>query len=131
MNDPLDPNQRVTGTQWRSKFAYAIAGIDESFRTQVSFWVHLPAAAAVIGMAAFLQVAAWQWAILVLTIAVVIAAELLNTALEQLVVVLHPVRDPRIARSLDAAAGAVLIVAIGAVIVGLIVLGIPLWQWMT
>lgn len=131
MSDPLDPNQRVTGVDWRSKFGYAFAGLDDSFRTQVSFWVHLPAAALVIALAAFLQVEPWRWAILVLCIAVVIAAELFNTALEQLVVVLHPVRDPRIARSLDAAAAAVLVVALGASVVGLIVLGPPLITWLT
>jgi diacylglycerol kinase len=47
-----------------------------------------------------------------------------------LVTVLHPNRDPRIARALDAAAAAVLVVAIASVIVGIIVLGPPLLQWL-
>jgi diacylglycerol kinase len=131
LSDPLDPKHRVTEVRWRNKFSYAIAGLSDSFRTQVSFWVHLPIAALVIAVAAFLHVEPWRWAILVLTIAVVISAELFNTALEQLVVVLHPVRDPRIARSLDAAAAAVLVAAVGSVVVGLIVLGMPLLQWIS
>jgi diacylglycerol kinase len=50
----------------------------------------------------------------------------LNTSIEQLVRVLHPEHDPSIGRGLDAAAGAVLLAAIGAVAVGLIALGPPL-----
>lgn len=126
MNDSLDPNQRVTGVQWRNKFGFAITGLNHSFRTQSSFWVHLPAALVVIGIAAILQVEPWRWCVLILTIAIVLAAELFNTALEQLVVVLHPTRDPRIARSLDAAAASVLVVSIASVLIGLIVLGPPL-----
>ncbi|KAA1261899.1 Undecaprenol kinase [Rubripirellula obstinata] len=130
MSDPLDPNHRVTGVQWRNKFGYAFAGIRDSFLTQASFWVHLPAAVVVIALAAFLQLESWRWAVLILCIAIVIAAELFNTAMEQVVVVLHPVRDPRIARALDAAAASVLVVAVASVAVGLIVLGPPLLEWL-
>ena len=117
------------GVEWQKKFGYAFAGLRDSFLNQASFWVHLPVAALVIALATFLQVELWRWAILVLCIATVIAAELFNTALEQFVVVLHPDRDPRIGKALDAAAAAVLVVAIASVIVGLIVLGPPLWFW--
>jgi diacylglycerol kinase len=116
----------MSGVQWRSKFSYAFTGLNHSFRTQSSFWVHLPAAIIVIVVAAVLHLESWRWCVLLLTIAVVIAAELFNTALEQLVVVLHPTRDPRIARSLDAAAAAVLVIAIASVLIGVVVLGPPL-----
>ena len=129
LSDPLDPNYRVTAIEWRNKFGYAFAGLRDSFLTQASFWVHLPIAAVVIVLATVLQLEPWRWAILVLCIGTVIAAELFNTALEQLVVVLHPTRDPSIGKALDAAAAAVLIVAIASVVVGLIVIGPPLWFW--
>jgi diacylglycerol kinase (ATP) len=69
-----------------------------------------------------------DWAILAITIAAVLAAETANTALEQFVNVISPeLSEPaRIAK--DAAAGAVLLVAMGAVAVGLCILGPPLWQ---
>ena len=130
MSDPLDSNHRFMEVQWRKKFGYAFAGVGDSFVTQASFWVHLPAAVIVVALAAFLQLHPWRWAVLILCIAIVIAAELFNTALEHLVTVLHPDRDPRIARALDAAAAAVLVVAIASVIVGIIVLGPPLLQWL-
>ena len=68
-----------------------------------------------------------DWAILVLTVAVVLAAEAANTALETIVDVISPeISEPaRIAK--DAAAGAVLLLAMGAVAVGLLILGPPLW----
>lgn len=113
---------------WIDKFIFALAGLRWSFSTQSSFWVHLPVAVAVLIAAAMLQVEAWRWSALVIVITVVWSAELLNTALEQIVRTLHPDHDERIGHALDAAAAAVLITAIGSVVIGLIVLGPPAWQ---
>ena len=68
-----------------------------------------------------------DWAILILTVAVVLAGEAANTVLETIVDVISPeISEPaRIAK--DAAAGAVLMLAMGAVVVGLFILGPPLW----
>lgn len=113
---------------WHTKFAVAISGITRSIRTDTSFWVHIPVGLAVVAVATWLQVEPWRWAAIVMVITIVFVAEMLNTALEQLTRVLHPQRDIRIGRVLDAAAGSVLVAAIGAVIVGLIALGMPLWE---
>jgi diacylglycerol kinase len=113
---------------WGKKFELAAAGIVRSLRTQSSFWVHLPMAAAVLGIAAWLQLETWRWVAILLAIAMVLSAELFNTAIEQLVKVLHPDHDDRIGRALDAAAGAVLVVSIGAAVIGVIVLAMPLWE---
>lgn len=109
------------------KFAVAAAGIIHAVRNQGSFWVHLPVAVAAIAMGTWLQLESWRWVSLVFAIAMVLSAELMNTAIETLVVVLHPEHDPRIGNALDAAAGAVLITAIAAVIIGLVTMGPPLW----
>jgi diacylglycerol kinase len=113
---------------WQQKFAHAAAGLFWSVRTQSSFWIHLPIAFAVLGVAAWLRVETWRWVAIVLAITIVLSAELLNTVIEQLVKVLHPDHDERIGQLLDTAAGAVLVAAIGAIIVGLIALGLPLWS---
>lgn len=118
------------GAAWRNKFACAIAGGVWAVKTQNSFWVHIPITIFVFALAAFLKIDLWQWTAIVIATLVVFAAELLNTAIEQLVKVLHPERDARIGRALDAAAAGVLVTAIGAVIVGLITLGPPLFQWL-
>jgi diacylglycerol kinase len=106
---------------WGSKFRNAWHGVVRSIRTQNSFWVHLAIAVAVIVLGICLHVSWLQWCVLTMAITIVLAAELFNTALEQLVATLHPEHDERIGHALDAAAGAVLVTAIGAAAVGLIV----------
>lgn len=113
---------------WGKKFAVAISGVLWSTQTQTSFRVHLPIAIAVLGMGAWLRLEVWRWVAVVLSITIVLSAELFNTSIEQLVRVLHPQHDQGIKRALDTAAGAVLVTAIGAVIVGLITIGLPLWD---
>ena len=113
---------------WGNKFAVALSGIAWSARTQTSFRVHLPIALAVLGVAAWLRIETWRWVAIVFAITIVLSAELFNTSIEQLVKVLHPQHDERIKHVLDAAAGAVLVVAIGAVVAGLVTLGLPLWD---
>jgi diacylglycerol kinase len=95
-------------------------------RTQNSFYVHLPVAAIVLALSAWLRLEIWRWVALVICIAMVLAFELLNTAIESLVARLHPEHNPIIGRALDSAAAAVLIASLGAVVVGLLVIGPPL-----
>jgi len=113
---------------WVNKFAVAMSGVVWSAQTQNSFRIHLPIALATLGVAAWLRIDPWRWVAIVLAITIVLAAELMNTSIEQLVRILHPQHDGGIKRALDAAAGAVLLAAIGAIIVGLITLGLPLWE---
>lgn len=114
--------------RWAGKFAVATAGIGRSLRSEDSFRVHVPATLAVIAAAGYLGVEPWRWVALTLAIAAVWSAELFNTAIEGLVRTLRPTHDERIGAALDAAAGAVLVVAIAAAVVGLITLGPPAWE---
>lgn len=118
--------------EWRTTlpqaFRAALAGLAWAVATQRNFRIHLAVAALVCGLAAWLQVGATDWAILVLTFGLVWTAEMLNTAIEAAVDLASPQyhRVAKIAK--DCAAGGVLTAAITAVIVGLIVLGPPLWD---
>ncbi|GAA4463130.1 diacylglycerol kinase [Novipirellula rosea] len=107
---------------WITKFAVAFRGLGISLRDQSSLQVHVLAAALVLTLATYLDFDLWRWAVLVLAITVVIAAELMNTAIERLVRVLHAQRHPEIGDALDTAASAVLVTAIGAAVIGVIVL---------
>ena len=55
----------------RKKFAVAISGILWSFRSQCSFWIHLPITAAVIGLAVWLDIEPWRWVAVMLAITIV------------------------------------------------------------
>jgi len=116
-------------TPWLRKFGVAVTGAFWAFRDQNSFHVHGLVAAGVLVVAAWLRLPAISWALLVFAIGLVVTAELLNSALEILVGVLHPQRDARIGLALDVAAGGVLVASITAAVVGVLVLGPPLWDF--
>jgi len=69
-----------------------------------------------------------EWAILVVTMAVVFVAEFVNTAVEAAVDLVTEDRHPLARIAKDVAAGGVLVAAVLAVIVGLLILGPPLWS---
>ncbi|TWU51064.1 Undecaprenol kinase [Rubripirellula tenax] len=114
--------------RWYRKFAFASHGLGHAIRTQNSFWVHVPVTIVVIGLGAWLQIESWRWVAIILATSIVMSAELINTSIEEIVRVVHPTHDPRIGRALDVAAAGVLIASAGAVTVGLIALGPPLWN---
>lgn len=111
---PFVPPQRT----WVQKFADAFAGIALGARCQCSFYIHAPAAIAVIALAAALRVDWTEACLLALCITAVISAELMNSALERMAkaITLDFNEDIRVA--LNIASGAVLVVAIGASVVG-------------
>ncbi len=92
-------------------------------KSQHNAWVHACATVAVVGAGLFLGVSPSEWCLLVLAIMAVWTAEALNTAFEFLADVASPEFHPLVKDSKDIAAGAVLISACGAVVIGLLVLG--------
>jgi undecaprenol kinase/diacylglycerol kinase (ATP) len=111
---------------WRS-VTYAWEGLVFTFQTQRNARWHVIAALAVIALATWLRIDATQWAILVLTIGAVCAGETINTTVEALVDLMSPDWHERAKVAKDVSAGGVLLLAITAVVVGLLVLGPPLW----
>ncbi len=107
-------------------FQFASEGLLYAFRTQRNFRVHLAAAFAVIILGAWLRLPRQSWAILALIIGLVLTAEMINTAAEALVDLTSPEYHPLAKLVKDLMAGAVLIVALISVIVGLLILGPPL-----
>lgn len=107
-------------------FQFAGEGLLYTFRTQRNFRVHLAAAFAVIILGAWLRLPLHSWAILALIIGLVLTAEMMNTAAEALVDLTSPEYHPLAKLVKDLMAGAVLIVALISIIVGLLILGPPL-----
>jgi diacylglycerol kinase (ATP) len=102
-------------------FRFAFAGLWHLLRTQRNAQVHLLIAACAVALGAFLPLARWEWLALILTIALVLAAEGVNTAVEAAVDLAAPHFHPLAKVAKDVAAGTVLLCAICAVLVGCIV----------
>jgi diacylglycerol kinase len=109
-------------------FSYALQGLVHVVRTQPNAWIHAFFTAAVALMAAWLRLPGRDWAVLVLTIALVWAAECINTALEATVDLASPEQHPLAKAGKDARAGAVLVAAVASVFIGLLIMGPPLWE---
>ena len=102
-------------------FRYAFAGIAVLIKTQHNARIHLIATTLVIGGGLFFQINYIEWCLIILAIMAVWISEALNTAIEFLCDIASPTAHPLIKQSKDLAAGAVLISAAGAMIIGLIV----------
>lgn len=111
---------------WQS-FGHAWNGVMYTLRTQRNARIHLVIGAIVAAIAVWLRLDAVRCSILALTIVAVIVGELLNTALEALVDILSPDYHDAAKIAKDVSAGAVLALGVSSVIIGLLILGPPLW----
>lgn len=102
-------------------FGYALSGLGYMLRTQHNAWIHLAATAAVVVAGLALQIAAQDWRWIVIAIALVWVAEIVNTAFEHLCDVVQPEFHVSVKTAKDVAAGAVLIAAIAAAVIGVMV----------
>lgn len=118
-----DEHSPVRHRCWVKKFANAGRGIQVAICSEASFAVHLSAAALVLIVGVGLEISRWEWCLIVLCVAIVLAAEMFNTSVERLAKAITGETRAEIRDALDMASGAVLIVAIGAAIVGMFLLG--------
>ena len=109
-------------------FRYAFQGWWHVIRTQQNAWIHALVSVAVIIVSSWLRISARDWAVIVLAIALVWAAEFFNTALEAIVDLASPDKNELAGISKDVGAAAVLIAAGASVIIGLLILGPPLLE---
>ena len=110
-----------------TSFKYAFSGMWHVLRTQRNARIHLSLALVVIVLGLWLGLSRIEWAIIVLTIGLVLAAESFNTVAEAAVDLATAEYHPLAKIAKDVAAGAVLLMAITAVVVGILILGPPLW----
>jgi diacylglycerol kinase (ATP) len=99
---------------FHARVGFALNGIAHAFQVENGFRVHVLATCAVVAVLWLTKPPAIWWAIAALTISAVMAAELFNTAIEHLADHLHPQQHASIRAVKDCAAGAVLLVSIGA-----------------
>ncbi|MBD9092434.1 MAG: diacylglycerol kinase family protein [Bacteroides oleiciplenus] len=102
-------------------FGYAWKGIRQCVGKEQNLSFHLITSVVVIIAGFFFDITRTEWLIIALCIGVVIAAELFNTAIEKLVDLVSPGRHPIAGQVKDIAAGAVLVCAVAAAIIGVII----------
>ncbi len=107
----------------------ALAGIKYVLITQPNARIHAVFTLSVFLLAGALKLPRLEWVILLLTVGLVWTAEIFNTAVEIAVDVISPDYDPKAKIIKDISAGAVLVTALLSILVGLLVLGPPLWNW--
>lgn len=111
---------------WRSKnpltsFRHAIEGVVHTFRTQRNMRIHFFTLILVLGTGLLYRLPALQMLILLFAVALVLIAEMFNTAIETVVDMITTSYNPAAKFAKDIAAGAVFIAAVNAALVGLIV----------
>ncbi|AIQ54231.1 diacylglycerol kinase family protein [Paenibacillus sp. FSL R7-0331] len=115
---------------WHS-FRFAAHGIASAFKSELNMKVHSVLAVAVLAAAAFFRLPPLSWILLLLAITLVLSTELLNTAIEATIDLVSPDIHPLAKTAKDTAAGAVLLTAVFAVIVGIYVFYHPVMDWIT
>jgi diacylglycerol kinase len=117
----LKSEESVSRAEFIGSFRYAWAGLRYCFRTQRNFRIHI-AIGLLAALAGLLLGLSWvEWAIVVILVVVVLAAEMVNTMVEALVDLVTEEYHPLAKISKDVAAGVVLLCAIGAAVVGVLI----------
>jgi diacylglycerol kinase (ATP) len=109
-------------------FRFAFAGWWYVVRTQRNAWIHAVVSLTVIVMGLWLQLGPHDWAVIILAIGMVWTSEFINTALEAVVDLASPQQHYLARVGKDVGAAAVLIAAVSSAIIGLLILGPPLWE---
>lgn len=102
-------------------FKYALAGIFWAVKTQPNFKIHFVLSSLAVLLGIILEISRWEWIIIIITLFWGISSEMLNTALESMtdLITTEWRQEAKIAK--DVAAGMMLIVALGTVVVAAII----------
>lgn len=109
-------------------FRHAFRGWHYALRTQRNAWIHSAIATVVFIVGLWLQLPPRDWAVIILTAALVFSAEFLNTSIEAVVDLASPDHHPLAKIGKDVGAAAVLVSALAAILIGILLLGPPLLQ---
>ncbi len=108
-------------TTLREAFGFAFRGIGRAIAVQRNMKIHLAVAAIALVLCAALRCAPVEWAVVIAMIGAVLSAELINSALENVVDLVSPGYHELAGWAKDMAAGAVLVLAIAAAVVGAVI----------
>ena len=118
MNLKQKRKMKVQTKKLVNSFKYAGEGIISSFKSERNMKIHILIMVAVIIFGILLKISKIEWLICVILFSIVVSGELFNTAIETIVDMVSPQKNEKAKIAKDVSAGAVLIEAIGAAIVG-------------
>ncbi len=121
MTNPESPQRRKGAKKLFRSFAAALNGLAVATNGRGNILIHLCIGCLVVAGGLFFQATPGEWCILVIMISLVLAMEVMNTAVEKLVDFVSPQYHKQAGIIKDLSAGAVLITAFAAVIVGIII----------
>jgi diacylglycerol kinase (ATP) len=116
------PERPPKQSRYTDSINYALEGILYAARNQKHMRNHFLAALGILAAVLFLRVSSLEFILLAISVSFVLFAELMNTAVELCVDIVSPGYHPLAKRAKDVAAGAVLIAAIGAAVMGCLIL---------
>ena len=129
MTEPTHPTpERLRPPEglWRRRvasFGHAGRGVWAALRSEVHLRFHALATVVVVGLGFYCGITRLEWALVTLAVVGVWTAELMNTAIEALTDLASPTWHQLAGKAKDVAAGAVLLAALGALLVGALVFG--------
>lgn len=116
-------NDGFTIRKRMKSFRYAFHGIKLLVRYEHNAWIHCFAAFVVVAAGLFFGLSRMEWVAVTIVIGAVLAAEAVNSSIEALADFVAPDYQEAIKRTKDLAAGAVLLLAMAAAIVGILIFG--------
>lgn len=109
-------------------FRHAWVGLKTIVKKESNFQLHLMATVIVVALGIFFSLSLIEWAILLLTIGLVLITEMINSVIERVMDFIQPDYDEKVKEIKDIAAGVVLVTAIISVVVGILIFGPRLMQ---
>lgn len=110
-----------------NSFKYAFEGIITAFKAERNMKIHIAIMLLVIVAGFVFKISITEWFVCILLFSIVIASELFNTAIETVVDMVMPEKNDKAKIAKDISAGAVLVVSIGAAIIGLMIFIPKIW----
>ena len=104
-----------------NSFGYAFQGLYNSFKSEGNMKIHIFMMIVVILFGILLKISLLEWFVCIILFAIVIAGELFNTAIETVVDMISPNINEKAKLAKDISAGGVLVLAIGAFLIGLFI----------
>ncbi len=123
MNLALKDKKSIVG------FRFAWAGLKTVVKKESNFQLHLTATAIVVALGVFFKLSLIEWAVILLTIGLVLITEMINSVIERIMDFIQPDYDERVKEIKDIAAGVVLVTAIISVVIGILIFGPKIMQF--